>query len=144
VILSEDVSLDTTGATGVFEDANAGTGKTVFVSGIVTTGADKGNYSLTQPTTTADITKATPTLSVTNSPIIATGVPVPVEIGKSVPGTVSDIKYNGSSIIPTEPGIYAITADFTPDDATNYESLDDASAGDFVIHFGVYLPLAMK
>jgi hypothetical protein len=50
------VHLDTTGVTGAFSDPNVGSGKTVLVSGLTIGGADAGNYTLTQPTTTADIT----------------------------------------------------------------------------------------
>jgi hypothetical protein len=35
---------------------NVGTGKTVTVSGLALSGADAGNYMLTQPVTTANIT----------------------------------------------------------------------------------------
>lgn len=52
------VNLDTTGATGAFTDPNVGTGKTVLVSGLTIAGADAGNYTLTQPATTANITQA--------------------------------------------------------------------------------------
>ncbi|WP_380941875.1 YDG domain-containing protein, partial [Sphingomonas floccifaciens] len=44
-----DVVTLTQGA-GVFADKNAGTGKSVTVSGYALTGADAGNYTLTQPT----------------------------------------------------------------------------------------------
>jgi hypothetical protein len=40
-----------------------GTGKTVTVSGLTISGTDAANYVLTQPTTTADITKATLTVT---------------------------------------------------------------------------------
>ncbi|MDC8756174.1 YDG domain-containing protein [Janthinobacterium fluminis] len=51
-------SLSLTGASGVFADKNAGTGKTVNVSGIVLAGTDAGNYTLTSGSgsATADIT----------------------------------------------------------------------------------------
>jgi hypothetical protein len=54
-------------ATGAFPDKNAGTGKTVDVTGITLGGADAGNYILADATSTAhgDITRA---------PIIVTGV----------------------------------------------------------------------
>jgi trimeric autotransporter adhesin len=58
VINGDDVTLDTTAAAGAFDDPNAGTGKTVQVSGLAISGADLGNYTLTQPTTTASITVA--------------------------------------------------------------------------------------
>jgi hypothetical protein len=53
----------TVSSTGTFSDKNAGTAKTVNLSNILG-GADLGNYNITdQATTTADITKATVTLS---------------------------------------------------------------------------------
>ena len=50
-----------------------------------------------------------------------------------VPGTVDNILYDGSTTVPTDAGTYPVTADFTPDDTLNYNSLTGASAGDFVI-----------
>jgi hypothetical protein len=75
----------------------------------------------------------TPDLSVTNSPVTYNGLPQEAAVSGSVAGDVSDIKYNGSSDIPTDAGTYEITADFTPTDSANYEGLNDASAGSFVI-----------
>ena len=49
------VALNVAGAKGVFADKKAGAGKTVFVSGLTLVGADAGEYSLAQPTTTGDI-----------------------------------------------------------------------------------------
>jgi len=56
VVGSDNVTLNTGSAAGAFVDANVGTGKTVTVSGLTISGDDVGNYSLTQPTTTANIT----------------------------------------------------------------------------------------
>jgi hypothetical protein len=55
VVSPDDVSLNTSGATGTFASSNVGTW-TVQISGLALTGADEGNYSVTQPTTTASIT----------------------------------------------------------------------------------------
>jgi subtilisin-like proprotein convertase family protein len=62
---SLDVSLDASGSSAAFSDPNAGSGKTVNVSGLTLTGANAGNYTLTQPTLTADIAKANPNIVVT-------------------------------------------------------------------------------
>jgi hypothetical protein len=67
VVSGDTVNLNTGSAAGAFADANAGTGKTVGVSGLTISGTDSGNYSLTQPTTTADITKASTTSVVASS-----------------------------------------------------------------------------
>ena len=63
VVTGDDVALDASGATGTFDDKNVGTGKTVTVNGLSLTGADAGNYVLTPPTTTANITAATLTVT---------------------------------------------------------------------------------
>jgi trimeric autotransporter adhesin len=60
---SDVVTLIKTGVTGSFDDKNAGTGKTVSISGFSIGGTDSGNYTLSQPTTTANITAAVLTVS---------------------------------------------------------------------------------
>jgi len=56
VLNGDTVTLDVSGAVGTFADANVGTGKTVTVTGITHGGTDAANYTLTQPSTTANIT----------------------------------------------------------------------------------------
>ena len=51
----DTVSLVTTGAAGTFASPDVGTGIVVTVSGLTMSGADAGNYTLTQPTATANI-----------------------------------------------------------------------------------------
>ncbi|MFZ5882703.1 MAG: beta strand repeat-containing protein, partial [Chloroflexota bacterium] len=63
VVSGDSVTLNTASAAGTFSDKNIGAGKTVTVSGLTLSGADASNYSLTQPTTTADITAKTLTVS---------------------------------------------------------------------------------
>ena len=66
VVGGDTVTLD--GATvGTFADKNVGTGKTVTVSGQTLGGADAGNYTLTEPTATADITGAGTTTALVSS-----------------------------------------------------------------------------
>jgi lipopolysaccharide export system protein LptA len=91
------------------------------------------NYDLTYVGANLTITKATPTLSVTNSPVVYNALPQAADVESPVPGTVSDIRYDGSATVPTNADTYAVTADFTPDDALNYNSLSDALAGNFII-----------
>ncbi|MFZ9220818.1 MAG: gliding motility-associated C-terminal domain-containing protein, partial [Sediminibacterium sp.] len=80
------------------------------------------------------IEKATPTISVTNSPLTFNGTVQTALISSSISGTTSNIKYNGSSTAPTNAGTYSITADFVPTDVTNYNSLTGSSAGNFQIN----------
>src|SRR5206468_10701300 len=56
VVSGDTVTPNTASAVGTFADENVGTGKTVTVSGLALSGADAGNYMLTQPVTTANIT----------------------------------------------------------------------------------------
>jgi hypothetical protein len=55
VVSGDTVVLNTGAAVGTFASSNVGTWN-VAVSGLTISGADSGNYSLTQPTTTASIT----------------------------------------------------------------------------------------
>ena len=61
----DDVTVDAACAAAAFADADAGTGKTVLLSGYALTGADAANYTLiAQPTgITAGITKAAITVT---------------------------------------------------------------------------------
>jgi len=55
VFSGDTVTLDTSAAKGVFTSKTVGTNKTVTVSGLALAGASSGNYAVTQPTTTANI-----------------------------------------------------------------------------------------
>ncbi len=56
-VMSGDIlALNTAGAAGAFADKTAGNGKVVTISGLTISGRDAPNYTLTQPTTTANIT----------------------------------------------------------------------------------------
>ncbi|MEN9813273.1 MAG: hypothetical protein RL479_1959, partial [Verrucomicrobiota bacterium] len=56
VVPGDTATLVTSAATATFADKAVGAGKTVTVAGLTLGGTDAGNYSLTQPTTTANIT----------------------------------------------------------------------------------------
>ena len=88
VMSGEDVTLDTTNAVGAFADPTAGTNKTVTVSGLALLGADAGKYTLTQPTTNADITPATLTPSVTVASKVYDGTTAATITGRSLSGIV--------------------------------------------------------
>ncbi len=61
VVSGDNVTLNTALATGTFDTASAGLGKTVTVSGLSLSGTDALNYALIQPTTVANITNPLPT-----------------------------------------------------------------------------------
>lgn len=77
--------------------------------------------------------KTNPSLAINNLIVTYNGSAQAAEVVGSVSGTVSNIKYNGSTDMPTDAGTYAVSADFTPSDDTRYNSLAGASAGDFTI-----------
>ncbi|MCX5999373.1 MAG: YDG domain-containing protein, partial [Chloroflexi bacterium] len=66
VAVGDDVTLSVASAAGAFVDSSVGTGKTVTISGLTIGGADAANYTLTQPTTTANIVARA--LTVTDPP----------------------------------------------------------------------------
>ncbi len=127
-----------------------GTISNVLYGGSLTVPTNAGTYAITAdfaPTDTAHyntltgasagnflINKVTPTLSVTNSPVIYNASPQAATVSGSVAGTVTNIRYSGSATIPTNVATYTVTADFTPTDLTNYNSLTSATAGNFVIN----------
>jgi hypothetical protein len=69
VVAPDVVNLETAGATAAFLDKNAGTAKTVQISGLSLSGAAAFNYTLTLPTRQADIAKAMLTVTADNKSI---------------------------------------------------------------------------
>jgi hypothetical protein len=67
-VISGDTVTLTGSATGAFADPNTGTNKVVTVSGLTPGGSDGSNYLITPPTTTANISKAASTTTMTASP----------------------------------------------------------------------------
>ena len=128
------VGSDTPAFTQTFDTPNVGTGKTLTPAGVANDGNGGNNYAYTfVPNTTGVITAATPTLSVTNSPVTYDGLSQAAVISSSVPGVVSNIQYDGSAAAPANAGAYTVTAFFTPTDTLNYNSLLPGVAGSFVI-----------
>jgi hypothetical protein len=64
-LAGSDITLNSNGVSGAFADRNAGSNKIVQIAGLTLNGSDTGNYVLTQPATTANITKASATITVT-------------------------------------------------------------------------------
>src|SRR5205807_933484 len=81
-------SLNTGSATGTFANANVGSAKAVTVSGLTLSGADAANYTLVQPSTTADITAATVTGHITVDNKIYDGMTAASIATRTVSGVV--------------------------------------------------------
>ena len=78
--------------------------------------------------------KIVPTVTASGGPFTYDGASHAATVNGSVAGVVSDVKYNGSSTVPTNAGTYSVTADFVPTDTATYESLTDAAAGSITIN----------
>jgi len=100
--------------------------------GITATYGGDANFNGSSGNQNVIVNKANPTLSVTNSPVVFDGFPHAATVTGSVPGIVSDIQTGGAAT-ETAVGTYPVTADFVPTDTANYNSLNNASAGNFVI-----------
>jgi len=132
-----------------------GTVQNVKYNGSAVVPTNAGTYTITAdfvPNDTTDyspltaqsagnftINKATPvaTLAANNSPVTYNGLAQAATVvtnSSSVPGTVQNVKYNGSAVVPTNAGTYTITADFVPNNATDYSPLTAQSAGSFTIN----------
>jgi hypothetical protein len=95
------------------------------------------NYNITYLPGTLIVVKATPwaTLTLSNSTVTYDGSAhaAIVDITDSlVPGTVQNIRIGGAAD-QTNAGSYAVTADFVPNDTTNYDTLTALSVGNFTI-----------
>jgi len=66
VLSGDNATLNTSGATAAFIDKNVGDNKTVQISGLTLDGTEAGDYTITQPTRQANITKAMLTITADN------------------------------------------------------------------------------
>ncbi len=97
VISGDIVNLSTSGATGSFSNKNAGTAKTITTTGFAISGADIANYTLIQPSTTANITA----------------------IGITVTGITANNKtYNGNTVATLSSGSAILSGILTGDIVT--------------------------
>jgi len=111
---SDDVILAGT-PTFAFATVDVATGKTVTASGYTLTGTTAGNYTLTQPTVTANITKKNARVAATNT-TVAYGATVTsgfTTSGLISPDAVGSASYTytgtGTATPPTAVGVYTVT-----------------------------------
>ena len=122
IVGTDVVTLNSSGYTAAFSDANVGTGKAVTVSGLALSGASAGNYTLTQPTgLIANITKSTPTITWANPADIIYGTALSgtqLNATASVPGAFVYTPPSGT-VLNVGDG-QNLRVDFTPTDTANY------------------------
>jgi hypothetical protein len=105
---ADTVTVNTSAATGTFANANVGGGKLVQIAGIAAAGVDGGNYTVTQPTTTANITPANVAVSITNLSFTYDGTPksATITLTPAVPATTV---YSNGGVPPTNAGTYFVS-----------------------------------
>lgn len=124
-VISGDVVSADMPKSGTVSDSDASeTPKTVTFDAITLAGADKENYTLTQPNVTVTISKATPelgTVSYTGTVFTSTqkSAVTLTRTDETVPGT---LKLDGEGTFETS-GEKAYAYTFTPHDTTNYETV---------------------
>jgi hypothetical protein len=112
VVSGDTVTLVTAGATGAFNNPNVGFNKPVQVSGLTVTGTDGGNYTVTQPTTTANISPASCSIAISNLSQTYDGTPKNATITIS-PNVSASIVYSNGGSAPTNAGTYTVSVNIT-------------------------------
>lgn len=110
ILGSDTVTLDASSATGTFADPSVGTGKGVTISGLTLTGADAGNYLLTPPTTTADITQNSAVIAFGTLSFTYNGAPHATTATTTPAGLPLTLTYDGSATAPSNAGTYTVAA----------------------------------
>jgi filamentous hemagglutinin family protein len=123
-VAGDSVSLNVSGTSGTFGDKNAGTDKTVTVSGLTLTGADAGNYVLatTDYTTTADITAKALTVSGFSAADKVYDGTTAATVNGTITDVISgdDVSLSGSFNDKNAGSDKTVTATLTGTDAGNY------------------------
>ena len=120
IVGTDDVS-DTMPTTGTIETADAGDGKTVHFDDITLTGDKAGNYTVTQPTVTMNISKADPdvgTVTKASPATIYTTTPLNSISLDKTGATAGTLKLTDDQTLTAGTADYGWT--FTPTDTTNY------------------------
>lgn len=122
IVSGDAVTLTSQAATGTFDSATAGSAKTVTLTGLSLDGVDSGNYTVTAPMLTADITPALATVSLTGLAQVYDGTARSATV-TTVPGSLTtSVTYAGSNTVPTAAGSYGITATVVDVNYTGSES----------------------
>ncbi len=109
VVSPDVVSIDSSGATGLFESADVGTDRGIAITGVTLGGADKDNYTVGQPSARASITvKELTVAGITVTPRAYNG------------GVAATLDTTGASLVVVESGDVANVALVKTDAAGTY------------------------
>ncbi len=113
VVSPDVVTLVSSAATGTFANANVGLNKTVTVAGLTLGGAAAANYTVTQPTTTASITPANASVSISGLSQVYDGTPKSATITITPNAAASIVYSNTASGTPINAGNYTVSVNIT-------------------------------
>jgi hypothetical protein len=136
VLSSDAANVNLTGGAAAFATADVGTGITVTLTGATLSGAAAANYSLSSvSTTTADITKATPIISVTGGTSFTYSGSPQGPVTSNVTGSTGAVSYSyegtggtsytASATKPMTAGTYTVTATVAAD--ANYDTASSSA-----------------
>jgi outer membrane protein OmpA-like peptidoglycan-associated protein len=109
------VSINISSITGTFADANVNTGITVAIAGITATGTDASNYTVTQPSSSADITQASAGLTWSNPTDAVFGVSLSATQLNATAQESGTFTYSPSAGTRLNVGTHTLGVTFTPD-----------------------------
>ena len=113
-ITNDDVLLVVSSATGSFADTTVANGKTVQIAGLTVTGADTGNYLLTQPTTTADLISASAGLTWSTPSSVVYGTNLSATQQNATANVAGVFVYTPASGTRLPVGTHTLSVTFTP------------------------------
>jgi hypothetical protein len=112
---NDTVTLDTSSISGTFADANVNTGITVAIAGIAATGTDASNYTVTQPSSSADITQASAGLTWSNPADAVFGASLSATQLNATASVNGTFTYSPSAGTRLNVGTHTLGVTFTPD-----------------------------
>ena len=113
VVSGDVVTLNASGASGGFLDSAVANNKTVTISGFALGGVDAGNYAVTQPTATANITAVPATVVLGNLSPTYDGTAKAASAATTPSGLTVSLTYNGSASAPINAGSYTVVGTVT-------------------------------
>ncbi|MDR3459148.1 MAG: cadherin-like domain-containing protein [Verrucomicrobiae bacterium] len=113
VVNGDSLSLNAAGVVAGFASSNVGNGKAVTISGLALSGVAATNYTLTQPSGTANITPALAVVTLNRSVQLYSGSAKSVTAATSPAGLPVSLTYNGSATVPASIGTYTVIGTVT-------------------------------
>jgi outer membrane protein OmpA-like peptidoglycan-associated protein len=114
VQFSDDVSINQIGFSATFADSNATDGKVVTFAGVTLSGTKAANYSVVQPTATANVTKASSGLAWITPASVVYGTTLSATQLSATASVVGELTYTPSLGTLLNAGTRTLSVTFTP------------------------------